>query len=133
MNPENTSSFFCRFAKDKAEVGEILRFAVYIPESAAESPEFIEVIGGHESPDKFARMNLLRVALVMAEEGDFISVEPSQGVVFDIGSESRKIDSGVVAVKSDSSIAVLAISGNTLDLVRIAHKYFTRQVRLDVK
>ncbi len=41
-----------RYEEIQNEVNRKLRFAIYIPEKATVSPEFIEIIDGETSPDK---------------------------------------------------------------------------------
>ena len=121
------------YTVDGRKVQQLLRFAVHVPEAARTSPEFIDIISGRQMPDKFARLNLLQVAVVMAEEKDYVVPDAAAGVRLDTQSGSTTAADGVVVVKSDTLIELIALSGDVMRLVKIAHKHFTRHVRLDVK
>ena len=126
-------NYFYHFVYGQNENRYPLRFAIYIPDTVLQSPEFIEILNGEDNPDKHARLSLIQVATFMVEEKDFKEIPPETGVGIESQAGSKTINSGVLVAKSDKEIDILSINSEVKELVKIAYRHLTRQVRLDVK
>ena len=106
--------------------------AIIIPPKSLEVPGAIQVFPRSPAPDRWTLVSICQVAKVMWEEGDenFIS----NICECELFAEEDKIEilNGILIFKPSGGLLILNFEEHPGPFLREAHKFFTRNVRLDV-
>jgi len=106
--------------------------AIIIPPKSIEVPSSIQIFSQFHPPDRWTLVSISEVAKAMWEEEDENFISNAHQCELFIEGKKNEINDGLLIFKSYDKLIILNFEENPAPLLREAHKFFTRKVRLDV-